>query len=112
MRLAHGAAVLLVLRTLAVCGCHAPAQCASDDCGAAAHPDGWRTPHGAAACVCFCEQEPAALADGATVLKTLAPPFFVARWVALPQPQTIKWRARVEKPPPGLVLKSISQMLC
>jgi len=111
MTLAYGAAVALTLRTLVACGVHFTGHCDSNDCNAP-QGDGWRAAHETHALVCLCGQDPAAAQAKTPVVKNSPPPFFVARCAVLPQPQIKAWRARMEKPPPGLVLKKMSQMLC
>ena len=111
MMLACGVAVALTLRTLVACVLHFGGQCDSNDCNTP-HADGWNTAHETHAHVCICEPEPATAPTGTAELKNVPPPFFVARRVDVPQPRNVAWRAKLEKPPPGLVLKKMSQMLC
>ena len=109
--LGYGAAALLALRTLLACGVHFSGHCDSNDCNTP-QGDGWRAAHETHAHACLCEPEAVATPTGTTELKNAPPPFFVARRVDVPQTQIKAWRARMEKPLPGLVLKKMSQMLC
>jgi len=110
-----GTALLLALRTMAVCGLHVFGHCAQDECGApVAQGDGWSAAHETHAHdICLCEQEPATVKTGVVVLKKVLPsPVFSVRRNVFAHARVEPPRMRVEKPPPGLVLKILAQMLC
>ena len=112
---ACGTLALMAARVLTVCLCHfANAACASEDCHPAHENAVCAEEHHAHEHSCECAMDITAtvpawrLAPDATATPFIAARADAADWAPLKIPKS----ARVEKPPPGLALKKISQRLC
>jgi len=109
-----GIPALMVARMLAAFICHtAEPACGTADCHAPRGEVTWCAKHAAHEhdCVCVAEvvREKFIERNDAKIhsAPANAPRVETPAWTPLRT-----WRARVEKPPPGLVIKQISQKLC
>ena len=112
---AHGTLAMMAARVLAVCLCHGSmAPCADEDCHAAHENAVCAAEHHAHEHACVCEADVAAHVPLWRFVKDIpsAPVFAMRADAADWAPLKIPWRWRVEKPPPGLALKKITQRLC